>query len=89
MTPFEVHPVEEDQWGIVGWLWQLFRHDLAREVIGRHDGQWEIAFQHDNLSAGAFWRRVATAAWADGWAETTEPVPGRPDIAPDHWIRTR
>lgn len=31
---FAVRPVGEDQWGIVGWLWQCFRHDLALIVSG-------------------------------------------------------
>lgn len=29
-----VRPVVGDQWGIVGWLWQCFRHDLAPIVSG-------------------------------------------------------
>jgi predicted acetyltransferase len=29
-----VAPVSEDQWTIVGWLWQSFRHDLATVVNG-------------------------------------------------------
>lgn len=31
---FVVHPVGTDQRGIVGWLWQCFRHDLAMTVSG-------------------------------------------------------
>jgi predicted acetyltransferase len=31
---FLVHPVGEDQWEIVAWLWQCFRHDLAMIVSG-------------------------------------------------------
>jgi predicted acetyltransferase len=159
-------PVAEDQWGIVAWLWQAFRHDLARvvngypyadgryqhawldaypmpdgagylawrphpntgedapvgfalvtgvgtgrcgmraffvvpparreglgrrlalDVIRRHDEPWEIAFQHDNLAAGGFWRAVARDAWGSAWTEAQEPVPGRPQLPPDHWIRT-
>lgn len=161
-----VRPVAADQWDVVAWLWQDFRHDLgtavqgfpyadgryqhalldsypradrvgyllwqphprtgedapvafalvsgldagrcgldaffvvpaarrgglglrfALDVIGRHPGAWEVGFQHDNAAAGAFWRRVAEAAWGGAWAETTEPVRGRPDVPPDHWIRT-
>lgn len=31
---FEVRPVADDQWEIVGWLWQAFRQDLALVVSG-------------------------------------------------------
>lgn len=162
-----VRPVADDQWGIVAWLWQDFRHDLGRvvngfpyadgryrhewldeypapdrcgyllwqphpntgedapvafalvrgldadartmqaffvvpaarrggvgrrfalDVVGRHPGAWEIPFQHDNVGAGMFWRAVATDAWGTAWAETEEPVAGKPDVPPDHWIRSR
>jgi predicted acetyltransferase len=162
----DVRRVGDDQWPIVAWLWQDFRHDLApvvdgfpyadgryrhewldeypapdrcgylawaphpntgedapvgfalvrgldadaramqaffvvpaarrdgigrafaHDVIGRHPGPWAIPFQHDNTAAVSFWRRVATEAWGGAWVETTEPVPGKPDVPPDHWIRT-
>ena len=29
-----VVPVADDQWGIVAWLWQAYRHDLATVVNG-------------------------------------------------------
>jgi GNAT superfamily N-acetyltransferase len=166
-SPFEVRPVGEDEWGIVGWLWQCFRNDLAPvvsglpyadgryqtgelagfpspdgvgylawrphpktgeaapigfalvdgltsdrrslvalwvapvarrdgvgmrlslDVIARHPGAWSVGFQHDNPQAGAFWRRVADAAFGNGrWREDTREVPGRPDVPPDHWIET-
>ena len=29
-----VGAVADDQWEIVAWLWQLFRHDLALIVMG-------------------------------------------------------
>jgi len=161
-----VRPVADDQWPVVGWLWQDFRHDLAavvhgfpyadgryrhewldeypapdrcgylawaphpntgedapigfalvrgldagrrtmqaffvvpaarrhgvgraiaHDVIARHPGPWAVPFQHDNAAAVAFWRRVATEAWGTDWTETAEPVPGKPDVPPDHWIRT-
>jgi hypothetical protein len=47
-----------------------------------------VAFQHDNTEAGPFWRRVWSDAFGDDLAETVEPVPGKPDVPPDHWIRT-
>ena len=161
-----VRPVAGDEWTVVAWLWQDFRHDLgpavqgfpyadgryqhalldsyprpdgagyllwqphpktgeeapvafalvsglaaerrameaffvvpaarrggvgrrfALDVVERHPGAWEIGFQHDNGSAGEFWRSVARSAWGDAWVETEEPVPGRPDVPPDHWIRS-
>jgi GNAT superfamily N-acetyltransferase len=61
---------------------------LALDVVGRHRGPWEVGFQHDNRGAGHFWRAVANDAWGDGWVETEEPVPGKPDVPPDHWIRS-
>lgn len=61
---------------------------LALDVIGRHPGAWEVGFQHDNRAAGHFWRAVARDAWGDAWVETQEPVPGRPEVPPDHWVRT-
>lgn len=167
---YDVRPVADDQWPVVAWLWQDFRHDLApvvrgfpyadgryrhsgldaypapdrcgylawvphpntgedapigfalvrgldaasrllqaffvvpaarrsgvgrglaRDVIARHPGPWEIPFQAGNTAAASFWRRVATDAWgaarAGRWTERTESVPGRPELAPDHWIRT-
>lgn len=162
-----IRPVSDDQWGIVAWLWQLFRHDLAtivnafpyadgryqsaqlkafpspdgagylawrahpktgedapigfavidglerdrRSVVGfwvaptarrdgvgrmlaidvltRHDGPWSIGFQHDNVAAGVFWRGVADAVFGPGrWSESQRPVPGLPDVPPDHWIES-
>ena len=57
-------------------------------MIGRHPGSWEIPFQSDNDSAAVFWRAVATEAWGDAWTDAEEPVPGKSDLPPDHWIRT-
>jgi hypothetical protein len=58
-------------------------------VLAQRPGPWRVAFQDDNEAAGSFWRQVFTEAFgADGWAETDEPVPNRPGVAPDHWIRT-
>lgn len=164
----DVRPVADDEWDLVAWLWQLFRHDLAPvvgsypradgrykhaaldefpgpgrwgwllrqphpetgeeapvgfalvtqgdnearrhlgaffvvptlrrqgvglrfalDVLGRHDGPWSIAFQHDNLAAGHFWRRVADEALPGSWTEEQRPVPGKPHVAHDHWIETR
>ncbi|KQW52521.1 hypothetical protein ASC77_24400 [Nocardioides sp. Root1257] len=60
---------------------------FARDVMSRHPGGWEVPFQGGNDRAAAFWRVVATEAWGDAWVETEEPVPGKPEVAPDHWIR--
>lgn len=59
----------------------------ARHVLGLHPGPWEIAFQDANLPAVNFWRRVATDVAGDDWTEQRRPVPGRPDVPPDVWIR--
>lgn len=162
-----VRPVADDQWQIVAWLWQLFRHDLApivsalpyaggryqaaplaqfpsangagylawrahpktgadapvgfavvdgllgerrsmvgfwvspvvrREGVGRllaidalsrHSGPWSIGFQHENVVAGVFWRAVADEVFSrGGWSETQRPVPGLPNVPPDHFIES-
>ncbi len=66
--------------------------DFALDVLARHGGRgWSIAFQHDNVAAGHFWRRVAIAAFGpegEAWTETTRAVEGRPDVPPDHYIET-
>jgi predicted acetyltransferase len=159
--------VGDDQWEIVGWLWQAFRNDMARvvsqsfpypdgryrttpidgypgpgregwlawaphphlgedapvgfalvsavgtpeqalseffvvpaarrtgigrafaaHVLAQHPAPWTVAFQDANTDAAAFWRRTWTEAYGAGWVETEEPVPGKPDVPPDHWIRT-
>ena len=59
---------------------------FALDVIGRHPGEWEIGFQHDNTGAGHFWRAVATDAWGDDWVETEEAVPDKPDVPPDEVV---
>ncbi|CAM5238048.1 hypothetical protein GCM10010329_45920 [Streptomyces spiroverticillatus] len=58
----------------------------VREVVARHPGPWEIAFQDANVAAVHFWRRVATEIAGDTWTEVRRPVPGRPDLPPDVWI---
>lgn len=167
MASFDVRPVRDDEWGVVAWLWQCFRHDLAPivsglpyadgryqtrglpehesddvagylawrahpkngepapvgfalvdgltgarrslaamwvapvvrreglgrrlalDVIGRHVGPWSVAFQHDNVEAGRFWRRVADEAFGRGaWREEERRVPEVPGAPPDHWIET-
>ena len=58
----------------------------VREVIARHPGPWEIAFQDENAAAARFWRRVADEIAPDAWTEERRPVVGRPDLPPDVWI---
>ncbi|MEU9238971.1 GNAT family N-acetyltransferase [Streptomyces sp. NPDC048385] len=58
----------------------------AREVLTRHPGRWEIAFQYENPGAVAFWRRVAAEVAGDAWTEEPRPVPGLPELPPDVWI---
>jgi len=167
MTSIDFRPVGDDEWEVVAWLWQCFKHDLAlivsglpyadgryqtrglpscssadvagylawrphpntgqgapigfvlvdgltgdrrslaalwvapvvrREgvgrrlalnVFGRHHGPWSVAFQHDNVQAGDFWRRVADEAFGrDGWSEEERQVPGVHSAPLDHWIKT-
>ena len=80
---------------IVGfWVAQPLRRTglgtaFALAVLARHPGAWEIGFQDGNRSAVAFWRRVADAGFGPtGWVETEQPVPDRPRVPPDHFIRT-
>ncbi|MER6943958.1 GNAT family N-acetyltransferase [Nonomuraea sp. NPDC000554] len=58
----------------------------VQEVVARHPGPWEIAFQDANVAAVRFWRRVATEIAGDRWTEERRPVPGLPDVPPDVWI---
>ncbi|TDD68596.1 GNAT family N-acetyltransferase [Jiangella aurantiaca] len=58
----------------------------VREVVERHPGTWEVAFQDANTGAVRFWRRVATALAGQRWTEERRAVPGRPELPPDVWI---
>lgn len=60
-----------------------------RQVVAKHPGPWEVAFQAENVAAVRFWRRVATEVAGEGWAEDVRPVPGRPELPPDSWISFR
>lgn len=63
-------------------------HDAAVQLLDRHPGPWEIAFQEENAGAARFWRRVAREAAARGgsWREERRPVPGKPEVQPDTWL---
>ncbi|MFJ3640441.1 GNAT family N-acetyltransferase [Streptomyces sp. NPDC090108] len=58
----------------------------VRQVLARHPGRWEVAFQPDNAAAVSFWHRVAQEVSGDAWEREARPVPGRPDLPPDVWI---
>jgi len=51
-----------------------------------------LAWQpHPNTAAEGFWRRVATDQFGpegEAWTEEERPVPGKPEVPPDHWIET-
>lgn len=57
-----VRPVFDDQWEIVAWLWQLFRHDLSTIVSGLPyaDGRYQArqlqAFPSPDGAAYLAWR---------------------------------
>jgi predicted acetyltransferase len=59
---------------------------VARELIARYPGDWEIAFQDDNRGAPEFWKRVVSGLVGDAWREEWRPVPEKPQIPPDHWL---
>lgn len=60
-SAISVRPVRDDQWGIVAWLWQLFRHDLAPIVNGLPyaDGRYQAGQLERFPSAGG----AAYLAW--------------------------
>jgi len=58
----------------------------VQEVIAKHPGSWDIAFQDENTTAVRFWRRVATEIAGHAWTEERRSVPGRPGLPPDAWI---
>lgn len=59
---------------------------VARAVLERYPGAWEIGFQAENAGAPDFWRRVVTDLVGDGWREELRPVPGKPHIPHDHFL---
>ncbi|HET8990773.1 MAG TPA: GNAT family N-acetyltransferase [Acidimicrobiales bacterium] len=56
-----IRPVEDDQWPMVGWLYQLFRHDLALVVHGLpyEDGR----YAHRSLDAYPSPSHLGYVAW--------------------------
>jgi predicted acetyltransferase len=59
---------------------------VARELIERHPGRWEIGFQGANAGAPEFWRRVAADVAGTNWVEDRRAVPGKPHIPHDHFV---
>ena len=47
-----IRPVTDDQWPIVAWLWQAFRHDLAPIVRGLPyaDGRYQAELSWTGFS---------------------------------------
>ncbi|MFH8342163.1 GNAT family N-acetyltransferase [Streptomyces sp. AM6-12] len=58
----------------------------VREVLHRHPGCWEVAFQRDNAGGAAFWRRVAEEVAPGEWSCAERAVPGRPSLPADLWL---
>ena len=58
----------------------------VQDIVARHPGGWEVAFQDENTAAVRFWRRVATEIAGEAWTEERRPVPGQPGLPPDTWI---
>lgn len=61
-------------------------YDVVTQLLDRHPGAWEIAFQAQNPGTPEFWRRVVSDAVGPEWREELRPVPGKPHIPPDHFI---
>ncbi|SKB00767.1 Predicted acetyltransferase [Agreia bicolorata] len=59
---------------------------IIRQITRENPGRWAVAFQETNETAAAFWSAVASEA-DPRWTRRREPVPGRPDLPPDNWIR--
>ncbi|WP_240509802.1 GNAT family N-acetyltransferase [Streptomyces malaysiense] len=58
----------------------------VREVLRRHPGRWEVAFQRDNAGGAAFWHRVAQEVAPGAWSLAERAVPGRPSLPADLWL---
>jgi predicted acetyltransferase len=59
---------------------------VARELLERHPGRWEIGFQAGNSGAPDFWRRLVSDVVGADWREETRPVPDKPHIPHDQFI---
>jgi hypothetical protein len=67
-----IRPVEQDEWSIVAWLWQCFRHDLAPMVsaLPYADGRYQTAGLPDRHTPDA----ATYLAWLPH-PKTHEPAP--------------
>ena len=61
----------------------------ATRLITGRPGSWAVPFQAANTGAVAFWHGVADALADSAWTEERLPVPGRPEVPPDVWLRFR
>jgi predicted acetyltransferase len=61
-------------------------HKVARELLAKYRGRWEIGFQGGNRGAPEFWRCVASDVVGTEWREERRPVPNKPRIPHDHFI---
>ncbi|GAA1570638.1 hypothetical protein GCM10009789_25190 [Kribbella sancticallisti] len=68
---------------------QQVGRETAVQVIRRHPGDWEIAFQEENPGAAKFWRRVVADLVGPNYKDESRPVPGKPKIPPDSWLSFR
>ena len=59
----------------------------AHRLLAMRPGRWAVPFQTANRGAATFWRRIADEAVGTDWSEETLPVPGKPDLPPDVWLR--
>jgi predicted acetyltransferase len=59
----------------------------ALAALQLYPGDWDIAFQENNIAAAQFWRRVANQAAGTAWTEQSRPVLGKPEIRPDTWLQ--
>ncbi len=59
----------------------------AEALFALHPGDWEIPFQEENATAARFWRGVTARAARDGVREERRPVPGKPHIPDDVWLK--
>src|SRR5258707_550013 len=65
---------------------QRVGYRVAKELLERYPGRWEIGFQGANVGAPDFWRRVVSDTVGTDWREELRPVPNKPHIPHDHFI---